>query len=109
MRVWLTDVSVYYVHSRTGVMDSCELFSECWESNPGPLQKQVLFTTEPSLQLLFEHENRFSKYWGGGSHGKVFSSQPQRPEFGPHHPCKKGTGWHMLEMPWILELTVQSP
>lgn len=33
----------------TGVMDSCEPLCGCWESNPDPLQQQVLLTTEPSL------------------------------------------------------------
>lgn len=35
----------------TGVLDSCEPPSRCWESNPDPLQwQQVLLTTEPSLR-----------------------------------------------------------
>lgn len=36
----------------TGVTDGCELPCGCWESNPGPLEKQpVLLTAAPSLQL----------------------------------------------------------
>lgn len=31
--------------------DLCELPSRCWESNPGPLQKQqLIFITESTLQ-----------------------------------------------------------
>jgi hypothetical protein len=30
--------------SGTGVMDGCELLCWCWESNPFPLQEQVLLT-----------------------------------------------------------------
>ena len=36
-----------YVHG-------CELLCGCRDSNPGPLEEeQVLFTAQPSLQLLF--------------------------------------------------------
>lgn len=37
----------------TGITDDSELPGECWELNSGPLKKPpLLFTTEPSLQLL---------------------------------------------------------
>lgn len=32
----------------TGVRDGCDLPHRCWESNLGPIQEQVLLTTEPS-------------------------------------------------------------
>jgi hypothetical protein len=36
------------------VTDSCELSCGCWESNPGPLEEElVLLTTEPSLQPCY--------------------------------------------------------
>ena len=34
----------------TGVTDSCETVCGCWESNPGPLQEQVILPTESTLQ-----------------------------------------------------------
>lgn len=38
----------------TGIADSCELLRGCWESDPGPLEKQaVLLTTDPSMQPLY--------------------------------------------------------
>lgn len=57
---------VHHVHAQhrggqTTVSDSLELEFRwlwaalgCWESNLGPLQEQVLLTTEPSAQTLFK-------------------------------------------------------
>jgi hypothetical protein len=40
----------------TGVTDSCELPSGCWELNLGPLGEQpVLLVTEPSFQPSMVH------------------------------------------------------
>ena len=40
MNILLACVSVYHVHARTGVTDSCEPLCGCWELNPGPVQEQ---------------------------------------------------------------------
>lgn len=50
MSALIACMSVYYMHSRTGVVDRCKLFYVCWESNLHLLQEQVLLTTKLSLQ-----------------------------------------------------------
>ena len=49
--VWYPQSSGDSVRSLgTGGADGCEPPRGCWESNPGPLQEQMLFTAEPPLQ-----------------------------------------------------------
>lgn len=45
----------------TGAIDSCEPPYGCWQQNTGPVQEQVLLTTEPSLQSPPCLEKRISK------------------------------------------------
>ena len=56
--LWRSEEDIRYPGAR--VMYYCEMSCGCWESNPGPLQKQELLTTETSLQTPDKVDHPFT-------------------------------------------------